>query len=113
MANESVAMMRRVIEMETTTKRPSYVELFKGTDLRRTLIVAGVYLAQNLTGNLIANQAVYFFTRKSHLQWCPKRTRSVLTLIVRQRQVWVRNSPSRWASSRPPSSGCSSCSPGS
>ncbi|KAM0690266.1 hypothetical protein Q7P36_009033 [Cladosporium allicinum] len=58
---ESVAMMRRVIEMEKSTKKPNYVELFKGVDLRRTMIVCGVYLAQNLTGNLIANQAVYFF----------------------------------------------------
>lgn len=63
MTSETVAMMRRVIEMESTTKNPSYAECFKGTDLRRTLIVSGVYLAQNLTGNLIANQAVYFFTR--------------------------------------------------
>ncbi|KAK0945395.1 hypothetical protein LTR91_027159, partial [Friedmanniomyces endolithicus] len=53
--------MRRVIEMEKTVKAPSHLELFKGTDLRRTLIVCGVYAAQNLTGNLIANQAVYFF----------------------------------------------------
>lgn len=60
---ESVAMMRRVIDMEKTEKSPSYLELFRGTDLRRTLIVSGVYLAQNLTGNLIANQAVYFFTQ--------------------------------------------------
>jgi SP family general alpha glucoside:H+ symporter-like MFS transporter len=60
---ESVAMMRRVVDLETTDKAPSLVELFKGTDLRRTLIVAGVYAAQNLTGNLIANQAVYFFRR--------------------------------------------------
>ncbi|KAK9783954.1 putative Maltose permease MAL31 [Seiridium cardinale] len=58
---ETVAMMRRVIEMEKTEKEPSLVELFKGTDLYRTWIVCGVYLAQNLTGNLIANQAVYFF----------------------------------------------------
>jgi SP family general alpha glucoside:H+ symporter-like MFS transporter len=29
------------------------------------LIVCGVYASQNLTGNLIANQAVYFFKRKS------------------------------------------------
>lgn len=57
-------MMRRVIELEKTQKEPSLIELFKGTDLRRTLIVAGVYAAQNLTGNLIANQAVYFFERK-------------------------------------------------
>ena len=59
--NESVAMMRRVIEMEKSVKQPSLVELFKGTDRYRTLIVCGVYAAQNLTGNLIANQAVYFF----------------------------------------------------
>jgi len=58
---ETVAMMRRVVEMEKSDKRPTHLELFKGTDLYRTLIVCGVYLAQNLTGNLIANQAVYFF----------------------------------------------------
>jgi len=58
---ETVAMMRRVVELETSTKPPNHLELFKGTDLYRTLIVCGVYLAQNLTGNLIANQAVYFF----------------------------------------------------
>ncbi|KAK1453494.1 sugar porter family MFS transporter [Colletotrichum paranaense] len=58
---ESVAMMRRTIELEKDVKDPSYIELFKGTDRYRTLIVCGVYAAQNLTGNLIANQAVYFF----------------------------------------------------
>jgi len=58
---ETVAMMRRVIENEKTSGTPGYGELFRGTDLRRTLIVCGVYAAQNLTGNLIANQAVYFF----------------------------------------------------
>lgn len=57
-------MMRRVIELEASTKPPTHIELFKGTDLYRTLIVCGVYLAQNLTGNLIANQAVYFFERE-------------------------------------------------
>ncbi|KAK4449698.1 alpha-glucosides permease MPH2 [Podospora aff. communis PSN243] len=60
-AEETVAMMRRVIELEKTDKEPSILELFRGTDLYRTLIVCGVYAAQNLTGNLIANQAVYFF----------------------------------------------------
>jgi SP family general alpha glucoside:H+ symporter-like MFS transporter len=55
---ESVAMMRRVIELEKSDKKPNHIELFKGVDLRRTMIVCGVYLAQNLTGNLIANQAV-------------------------------------------------------
>ncbi|KAI1420423.1 general substrate transporter [Xylaria sp. FL1777] len=58
---ENVAMMRRVVELEKTEKEPDHVELFKGTDLYRTLIVCGVYAAQNLTGNLIANQAVFFF----------------------------------------------------
>lgn len=63
-STETVAMMRRVVELEKSEKQPSHLELFKGTDLRRTLIVSGVYAAQNLTGNLIANQAVYFFERK-------------------------------------------------
>ncbi|AEO67584.1 uncharacterized protein THITE_2116470 [Thermothielavioides terrestris NRRL 8126] len=60
-SSETVAMMRRVVELERSEKEPNLVELFKGTDLYRTLIVCGVYAAQNLTGNLIANQAVYFF----------------------------------------------------
>ncbi|KAJ4351613.1 uncharacterized protein N0V89_006956 [Didymosphaeria variabile] len=60
-STETVAMMRRVIDLEKSEKKPNHIELFKGTDLRRTLIVCCVYAAQNLTGNLIANQAVYFF----------------------------------------------------
>jgi SP family general alpha glucoside:H+ symporter-like MFS transporter len=60
---EAVAMMRRVIEAESE-HNPSILELFKGTDLRRTAIVCCVYLAQNLAGNLIANQAVFFFERE-------------------------------------------------
>ncbi|PSN69747.1 alpha glucoside transporter [Corynespora cassiicola Philippines] len=59
--SDSVNMMKRTIELEKTEKEPNLLELFKGTDLYRTLIVCGVYAAQNLTGNLIANQAVYFF----------------------------------------------------
>ncbi|TVY87249.1 Maltose permease [Lachnellula willkommii] len=58
---ETVAMMRRTVELEKSTKEPNHLELFRGTDLYRTVIVCSVYLAQNLTGNLIANQAVYFF----------------------------------------------------
>ncbi len=61
---DSVAMMRRTIELEKTEKKPNLIELWKGTDRYRTLIVCGVYAAQNLTGNLIANQAVYFFQRE-------------------------------------------------
>lgn len=62
--SEAVAMMRRTIELEKTVKEPNYIELFKGVDRYRTLIVCGVYAAQNLTGNLIANQSVYFFERE-------------------------------------------------
>lgn len=62
--NDAVAMMRRTVELEKTEKEPSLIELWKGTDRYRTLIVCCVYAAQNLTGNLIANQAVYFFERK-------------------------------------------------
>ncbi|CAI6331752.1 unnamed protein product [Periconia digitata] len=58
---DAVAMIRRTIELEKTIKKPSLLELWKGTDCYRTLIVCGVYASQNLTGNLIANQAVYFF----------------------------------------------------
>jgi SP family general alpha glucoside:H+ symporter-like MFS transporter len=65
--SEAVAMMRRTIDLETSVKSPNFLELFKGTDLYRTMIVCGVYAAQNLTGNLIANQAVYFFRRESPL----------------------------------------------
>jgi MFS transporter, SP family, general alpha glucoside:H+ symporter len=64
---EAVQMMRRTIELEKSVKEPSIPELFRGVDLYRTLIVCGVYAAQNLTGNLIANQAVYFFRRESPL----------------------------------------------
>lgn len=60
-SSETVAMMKRTIDLEKTEKEPSLIELWKGTDCYRTLIVCGVYAAQNLTGNLIANQAVYFF----------------------------------------------------
>lgn len=65
--SDKVAMMRRTIELEKSQEKPSLVELWKGTDLYRTLIVCGVYASQNLTGNLIANQAVFFFKRESCL----------------------------------------------
>lgn len=60
-SRDAVAMMKRVVEMEATVKSPSYLELFRGTDLRRTAIVALIFASQNFTGNLIANQAVFFF----------------------------------------------------
>ncbi|KAF2655160.1 maltose porter [Lophiostoma macrostomum CBS 122681] len=100
---ETVAMMRRVIEMEKSVKPPSHIELFKGTDLRRTLIVCGVYAAQNLTGNLIANQAVYFFKQAgvstdlafalglitSALQWIFVMLSWILTTYYGRRSIYL------------------------
>jgi SP family general alpha glucoside:H+ symporter-like MFS transporter len=97
-APESVAMMRRVIEMEKSAKKPNHLELFKGTDLRRTLIVCGVYAAQNLTGNLIANQAVYFFERKCTTH---EHFRMINVLTHKQRLVCRRTLHSLWASLPP------------
>jgi hypothetical protein len=59
--NESVAMMRRTIDLEKDLSNPSLLELWKGVDRYRTLIVCGVYAAQNLTGNLIANRKIIPF----------------------------------------------------
>ena len=78
-------MMRRVIEMEASADKPGYLELFRGVDLYRTAIVCGVYAGQNLSGNLIANQAVYFFERAFRL---PLSVSSELQkLILLQRPV--------------------------
>jgi MFS transporter, SP family, general alpha glucoside:H+ symporter len=108
-AEETVAMMRRVIELEKTDKEPSIAELFRGTDLYRTLIVCGVYAAQNLTGNLIANQAVYFFRRE--FPFCSPYL-SGLHANVEQRRVWTPTLPSPSVSSPQPCKPSSSCFPG-
>jgi hypothetical protein len=97
---DAVAMMRRTIELEKTEKKPSLAELWKGTDRYRTLIVCGVYASQNLTGNLIANQAVYFFKRESSHVLQPY---SRLTLA--QRPEWQTTPHLHLASSLLPSSG--------
>lgn len=86
---ESVAMMRRTIELEKDASDPNLLELFKGVDLYRTAIVCGVYAAQNLTGNLIANQAVYFFRRMTLL--LPPSLR--VSLTITQRPGLTRISP--------------------
>jgi len=100
---EVVSMMRRVVEMEKTAKSPSHLEMFKGTDLRRTIIVSFVYGAQNLTGNLIANQAVYFFQQAgidngmafalglitSALQWIFVMLSWILTAYFGRRDIYL------------------------
>ncbi|KAI1759021.1 general substrate transporter [Hypoxylon sp. FL1150] len=100
---ETVAMMRRVVELEKTEKEPTLFELFKGRDLYRTLIVCGVYASQNLTGNLIANQAVYFFEQAglgtdtafalglitSALQWIFVMLSWILTTYIGRRTIYL------------------------
>jgi hypothetical protein len=105
---DAVSMMRRTIELEKTEKKPSLVELWRGTDRYRTLIVCGVYASQNLTGNLIANQAVYFFKRESsHFPQPHSR------LTPAQRPAWHPIPHLHLVSSLLPSSGSWSCSLGS
>lgn len=61
-------MMERTIEIELKMGgEPNLLDLLKGTDLRRTAITCLMYASQNFAGNLIANQATYFFERK-HFQ---------------------------------------------
>ncbi|KAJ4388943.1 hypothetical protein N0V93_006405 [Gnomoniopsis smithogilvyi] len=61
-AQEQLAMIERTIEIETHLGgTPSLRDLFKGTDRRRTIITCLMYASQNFAGNLIANQATYFF----------------------------------------------------
>ncbi|ERT00971.1 MFS transporter, SP family, general alpha glucoside:H+ symporter [Sporothrix schenckii 1099-18] len=100
---DAVAMMKRTIELEKTEAKPTLVELWKGTDLYRTLIVCGVYASQNLTGNLIANQAVFFFQQAgmadntafalglitSALQWIFVMLSWILTTYLGRRTIYV------------------------
>ncbi|KAH8128184.1 hypothetical protein ACSS6W_011013 [Trichoderma asperelloides] len=58
----TLAMMERTVEIEKQMGgAPTILDLFKGTDLRRTTITCLMYASQNFAGNLIANQATFFF----------------------------------------------------
>lgn len=58
-------MIERTIELELEKGgTPTLLDLFKGTDLRRTIITCLMYASQNFAGNLIANQATFFFERE-------------------------------------------------
>lgn len=62
-------MIERTVEIEASLGgNPSLLDLFKGIDRRRTLITCFAYASQNFAGNLIANQATFFFERES---WGP------------------------------------------
>ena len=61
-ADDQLAMIERTVQIEKHTGgEPTLLDLFKGTDLRRTLITCLIYASQNFAGNLIANQATFFF----------------------------------------------------
>ena len=67
-AHQSLAMMERTVKIEESIGgTPTLLDLLKGTDLRRTIITCLVYASQNFAGNLIANQATYFFERAPSL----------------------------------------------
>ncbi|KAL5366195.1 general substrate transporter [Aspergillus floccosus] len=61
-AQQSLAMIERTVKIEEQMGgSPTLLDLWKGTDRRRTIITCLVYASQNFAGNLIANQATYFF----------------------------------------------------
>ncbi|KAF5636198.1 major facilitator superfamily transporter [Fusarium sp. NRRL 52700] len=61
-SHKKLAMMERTAKIEEAEGRnPSLIDLVKGTDLRRTTITSLIYASQNFAGNLIANQATFFF----------------------------------------------------
>jgi SP family general alpha glucoside:H+ symporter-like MFS transporter len=65
-AHETVAFMVRTDEFEKqTTAGATYLDCFKGTELRRTAIVCLIFAYQNFSGNQIGNQATYYFERES------------------------------------------------
>lgn len=60
-ADETVAMMVHTTALEQKiTTGASYLDCFKGVDLRRTEIVCMVWAIQNLSGNSFSNYSTYF-----------------------------------------------------
>lgn len=61
-ADETVDMMRHTNELEKEMSAgTSYLDCFKGVNLRRTEIVCMLFLSQNLAGNTFSNYSTYFF----------------------------------------------------
>ncbi|KAL4779133.1 general substrate transporter [Aspergillus varians] len=60
-ADETIAMMVHTTALEQkVTTGASYLDCFKGVDLRRTEIVCMVWAIQNLSGNSFSNYSTYF-----------------------------------------------------
>ncbi|KAI1633362.1 alpha glucoside transporter [Biscogniauxia mediterranea] len=63
-ADETIAMMVHTTALEKNiTKGASYLDCFKGVDLRRTEIVCMCWAIQNLSGNSFSNYSTYFLTQ--------------------------------------------------
>ncbi|WVQ84711.1 hypothetical protein IAT38_006867 [Cryptococcus sp. DSM 104549] len=59
---ETVDMIRHTTELEKDiTSGASYLDCFRGIDLRRTEIVCAIWGMQNLSGNTFSNYSTYFF----------------------------------------------------
>jgi SP family general alpha glucoside:H+ symporter-like MFS transporter len=60
-ADDTIAMMVHTTKLEEKiTAGASYLDCFKGTDLRRTEIVCMVWAMQNLSGNSFSGYSTYF-----------------------------------------------------
>lgn len=60
-ADETIAMMEHTTNLEERiTHGASYLDCFRGTDLRRTEIVCMCWAIQNLSGNAFSNYSTYF-----------------------------------------------------
>lgn len=71
-------MIERTVRIEESQGgAPTLIDLIKGTDLRRTVITCLMYASQNFAGNLIANQATFFFERESSYPTSQQMTDSI------------------------------------
>ena len=114
-AQRSLAMIERTVEIEANMGgAPSLLDLFKGTDLRRTMITCLIYASQNFAGNLIANQATYFFERKYNLLLPATSAYQANTYTnSKQKQECLQTEPSNSTSSTPASNSSQISAPGS
>jgi len=61
--NNQLAMIMHTVKVESqTTKGGSYLDCFKGVNLRRTEIVCLTFMGQILSGSSFAYTPTYFFT---------------------------------------------------
>ncbi|AAW45575.1 hypothetical protein CNBH3340 [Cryptococcus deneoformans B-3501A] len=60
--DETADMIRHTTELEKDiTSGASFLDCFRGVDLRRTEIVCAIWSMQNLSGNTFSNYSTYFF----------------------------------------------------